>query len=144
MKPSECKCNCEPRCCTLESIDIDVEDCSSILSSCTGENCRQHERVVESVIVFEPEFDITIHQMNRKEIEEQYSDTELLFADGFDDAIVGVSQQFNSLSVAYNKNKCIEILMTRDKMSREEAMEYFEYNIVGAYVGQHTPSFIER
>ena len=82
--------------------------------------------------------------MNRKEIEEQYSDTELLFADGFDDAIVGVSQQFNSLSVAYNKNKCIEILMTRDKMSREEAMEYFEYNIVGAYVGQHTPSFIER
>ena len=36
-----CKCNCEPRCCTLKSTDIDIEDCSSILSSCTGENCQQ-------------------------------------------------------------------------------------------------------
>ena len=38
-----CKCNCEPRCCTLKSTDIDVEDCSSILSSCTGENCGKEE-----------------------------------------------------------------------------------------------------
>ena len=82
--------------------------------------------------------------MNRKEIEETYQDTPLLFADGFDKAIVGVSQQFNSLSVAYDRNKCIEILMTRDSMTQLEAIEYFEYNVVGAYVGEHTPSFIER
>ena len=80
--------------------------------------------------------------MNRKEIEETYQDTPLLFADGFDKAIVGVSQQFNSLSVAYDKSKCIEIL--KKDMSEDEAMEYFDFNIVGAYVGEHTPSFIER
>ena len=80
--------------------------------------------------------------MNRKEIELTYQDIPLLFADGFDKAIVGVSQQFNSLSVAYDKSKCIEIL--KKDMSEDEAMEYFEYNIAGAYIGQHTPSFIER
>jgi len=80
--------------------------------------------------------------MNRKEIAEQYP--ELLVADGFDEAILGVSQQFNSLSVAYDRNKCIEILMTRDNMTQLEAVEYFEFNVVGSYMGQYTPSFIER
>ena len=82
--------------------------------------------------------------MNRKEIEEAYQDTPLLFADGFDKAIVGVSRTFNKLSVTYDTNKCIKTLMSRDKMSREEAIEYFEYNVVGSYVGDSTPSFIER
>jgi hypothetical protein len=80
--------------------------------------------------------------MNRKEIAENYP--ELLVADGFDKAILGVSQQFNSLSVAYDRNKCIEILMTRDNMTQLEAVEYFEYNVIGSYMGEHTPSFIER
>ena len=53
-----CSCKCEPRCCTLPSIDTDVEDCSSIHSDCTGENCREHERVVE----FNADFNLdTIH-----------------------------------------------------------------------------------
>ena len=80
--------------------------------------------------------------MNRKEIAEQYP--ELLVADGFDKAIIGVSTSFNKKSVAYDTSKCIKILMTRDRMSREEAIEYFEYNVVGSYMGDHTPSFIER
>ena len=80
--------------------------------------------------------------MNRKEIAEQYP--ELLVADGFDKAIIGVSTSFNKKSVAYDITKCINILIKRDKMSREEAIEYFEYNVAGAYVGDHTPTFIER
>ena len=80
--------------------------------------------------------------MNRTEIAEQYP--ELLVADGFDKAIIGVARTFNKLSVCYDTNKCINILIKRDKMSREEAIEYFEYNVVGSYVGDHTPSFIER
>ena len=80
--------------------------------------------------------------MNRKKISEQYP--ELLIADGFDKAIIGVSTSFNKMSVAYDTNKCIKILMSRDNMSREEAIEYFEYNVAGAYVGEHTPTFSER
>ena len=82
--------------------------------------------------------------MNRKEIESTYQDIPLLFADGFDKAIVGVSRTFNKLSVCYDTNKCIKTLMTRDNMTQLEAVEYFEYNVIGSYMGKHTPSFIER
>ena len=80
--------------------------------------------------------------MNKKEIAEKYP--ELLVADGFDKAIIGVSRTFNKLSVTYDTNKCIKTLMTRDSMTQLEAIEYFEYNVVGAYLGDNTPSFIER
>jgi len=80
--------------------------------------------------------------MNKTKIKEEYQDIPLLFADGFDKAILGISQQFNTLSVAYDKKKCIEIL--KKNMSEDEAIEYFYFNIVGAYVGDHTPSFIDR
>ena len=81
-----------------------------------------------------------ISMVKRKQIEENYPDSELLFADGFDDAIIGVAQQFNIMSVAYNRDKCIEILMK--DMDQLEAIEYFEFNVIGAYVGEHTPTFI--
>jgi len=41
----------------------------------------------------------------------------------------------------YNQDHCIEILMDRDAMSYEEAVEYFEYNVIGAYMGEKTPMF---
>jgi hypothetical protein len=47
-----------------------------------------------------------------------------------------------SVCVAYDKDKIIEILM-RD-MSEEEAIEYFEYNILGAWMGAYTPCFVSR
>ena len=80
--------------------------------------------------------------MNVKQIQEFYPD--LLLADGFDKAIIGVAQTFNNLSIAYDKNKIIQILRTRDKMSETDAREYFDFNIAGAYVGEHTPTFIEK
>ena len=83
--------------------------------------------------------------MTREEIEQNYSEDKLLFADGFDEAIIGVAQQFNSLSVAYDKDKCISILMTQDEeMTIDDAEEYFSFNIIGSYVGKHTPSFIYK
>ncbi len=66
---------------------------------------------------------------------------ELICADGFDDCIVGIAQQFNKDFVIYDREKVLAKLMT-DGMSREEAEEYFEFNIVGAYVGESTPAFI--
>jgi len=78
--------------------------------------------------------------MKRKEIENKYLDSSLLFADGFDEAIIGIAQQFNTISVAYDKKQCITILMK--DMNQLEATEYFEYNVVGAYVGENTPTFI--
>lgn len=64
-----------------------------------------------------------------------YEDEEFLKADGFDDAIIGVDE--TEMRLIYSVSKCIEILM-RD-MSEEEALEYFSYNVSGAYMGEKTP-----
>ena len=64
-----------------------------------------------------------------------YENEEFLKADGFDDAIIGVDEV--EMRLIYSVSKCIEILM-RD-MSEEEALEYFSYNVSGAYMGEKTP-----
>lgn len=68
-------------------------------------------------------------------------DESVLMADGFEDALVGYVQQFNTILALYDRGKCIEILMKRDGMSEDEAEEFFEFNVQGAYAGAHTPAF---
>jgi len=66
-----------------------------------------------------------------------------LLADGFDEAILGMCMQFGQEHVvAYDYDKCLEILKDRDDMSIDEAIEYMEYNVVGAYMGVYSPVFI--
>ena len=65
---------------------------------------------------------------------------ELIFYHEFEDAFVGLAWQFNHQAVIYNRQKCIEILMSHD-MSEDEAIEYFEFNYLGAYLGESTPIF---
>ena len=69
---------------------------------------------------------------------------EILLADGFEDAFVGVAQIFNEFVAVYDMAKCLGILMTRDGMTYEEADEYFTFNVTGAYVGKRTPAFLIR
>jgi hypothetical protein len=59
-----------------------------------------------------------------------------LLADGLDQAIMGIDSVDNR--VIYNINVVIDILMKQD-MDFDEAMEYFEFNIQGAFVGEKTP-----
>lgn len=81
----------------------------------------------------------------KEKLQEKHSYKELLFADGFDEAILGVAWSFDKpLSVAYDKAKCINILMKRDKMNESDAEEFFNYNVEGAYVGEQTPVFLEK
>ena len=70
-------------------------------------------------------------------------DDELLFADGFDEAILGVAQRFNDTFVVYDKQKVLAIMVERDGMTHQEAMEFFDFNIVGAFVGPRTPAFMD-
>lgn len=70
-------------------------------------------------------------------------DTELLFLSEveFDEAILGVAERIGQEPVvAYDTTKVVEILSR--SMSVDEAYEYFDYNILGAYVGDKTPLFI--
>ncbi len=66
---------------------------------------------------------------------------EALLADGFDEALIGVAQQFKNSVALYDTNKCIAILVDRDGMTEEEAIEYIDYNILGAYMGENAPIF---
>lgn len=76
----------------------------------------------------------------KKDILDYHPD--LIFYDEFNDCIVGVVEKFGvELCVCYDKEKVINKLVA-DGMSVDEAFEYFEFNIIGAYVGEHTPSFI--
>lgn len=70
-------------------------------------------------------------------------DTDLLFLseEEFDEAIIGVSERMGEEPVvAYDTTKIVEILSR--SMTVDEAYEYFEFNILGAYVGLKTPVFI--
>ena len=79
---------------------------------------------------------------NLQFVKDNYPD--VLIADGFDDAIIGIAERYGMNSVVlYDKNKCVKIMQDRDNMTEEEAIEFFNYNIVGAYMGEYTPCFAE-
>lgn len=67
-----------------------------------------------------------------------YSD-DILFADGFNEAIIGFEP--NMWKVVYSRSKVIEILMK--DMSEEDAIECAEYNTFNAYVGEKTPLWVD-
>ena len=73
------------------------------------------------------------------EIIEAIGDESILIADGFDDAVIGID--LASMRVVYSVERCIEILI-REGMDVEDAIEHFDYNVSGAYVGDQTPIFI--
>ena len=67
---------------------------------------------------------------------------EALLADGFDAALIGIMCRATKDPVAlYDYEKCIEVLMDREGVDYAEAVEWFEFNTLGAWVGEHTPAF---
>jgi hypothetical protein len=44
----------------------------------------------------------------------------------------------------YDRGKCLKILQADQNMSYEEAEEFFEFNVLGAWVGEQTPMFVDR
>jgi hypothetical protein len=68
-----------------------------------------------------------------------------LFADGFDDALIGVHfDRMNGLHrIVYDKDRMIERLMIRDDMTLDESIEYLEFNTWSAYAGKGTPIYVE-
>ncbi len=65
-----------------------------------------------------------------------------LFADGFEGAFIGIGIQFTREVAIYDYDDCVKILMDRDGMDEEDAIEFLEFNVTGAYVGPHTPVFL--
>ena len=83
--------------------------------------------------------------MTREEIEQHLQDIgqSALLMDGFDEALIGFSQRLNEpLLAVYKWQRMVQILKNRDKMSYEDAVEYIEYNCIGAWIGEQTPIIV--
>ena len=71
-------------------------------------------------------------------------DPETMKMDGYDDCIVGIVEGFGSTRLlCYDKEKVLERLMANG-MEYDEAQEYYEFNMLGAFVGEGTPCFIDK
>jgi hypothetical protein len=77
-------------------------------------------------------------QNNIDKIIEMYPDETFLIVSDMDEAIIGVD--INTFRLVYSVEKIYEVLMK--SMSREDAIDYFDYNILGAYMGDMTPIFV--
>ena len=66
--------------------------------------------------------------------------------DGHDNAIIGPAfiwrDQTHVSVLVYNAEIIRDNLVREDGMSLEEAREFIEFNIEGAYVGPHTPVLV--
>ena len=74
-----------------------------------------------------------------EQILETYYEEVFMIADGFDDAIIGVDESVPRL--VYSSDKCIQILVD-EGMDYMDAIEHFDYNVRGSYMGEKTPLFI--
>ena len=71
-----------------------------------------------------------------KQIMEQFPETNFYAAEGLDSAIIGVDERGERL--VYSVAKILDALMV-DGLTYEEALEYYEFNVGGAYWGEKTP-----
>lgn len=102
-------------------------------SDCLNSTFIRPELIEQAMEMYKAEI---AHKGNKLEhILEWFSDEEILVADGFDEAIIGIDANSNRL--IYSVSKCIEILSK--SMTEEEAVEYFDYNIQSAHMGDKTP-----
>lgn len=63
-------------------------------------------------------------------------DESIIVLDGYDECIIGIVDG----CACYSVNKIIKKLM--EEMSLDEALQYFEYNIEGMYLGEYTPKYL--
>ena len=78
--------------------------------------------------------------MDKEYLMEILAEEDCLTADGFDDALVGFTCGADLVAV-YDVQKMIEILIM-EGMEHDDAVEHLDYNVIGAYVGEKTPLYI--
>jgi hypothetical protein len=68
--------------------------------------------------------------------------TEALYPTDLKEAIIGMVERYGqSPLILIDKIKCLEIFKKRDGMTLEEAEEFFDFNVIGAWMGEGTPCF---
>ena len=78
----------------------------------------------------------TLHEVTGEEVE-------CWVADGLEDALLGYGEQGMHTVAVYDYDKCIEIFMTREGGTQEEAVDHMSYNVTGTSFESKTPVFVE-
>ncbi len=64
-----------------------------------------------------------------------------IILDGFEDCIIGITEEYGcGPRLLYSVNSIIKKLM--EDMSEEDALEYYQYNILGGHFGEQNPIFL--
>jgi hypothetical protein len=66
----------------------------------------------------------------------------IVYPTGFEDCIVGVGERFGGPPVAVLDLEKMLTRLEKDGMTRDEALEYFEFNILGAHIGEENPVYL--
>lgn len=66
-----------------------------------------------------------------------------LMLDGFDEALIGLGTQFCHDVAIYSYEKCVDILVSNG-LTHQDAEEYLEFNVAGAWVGNNTPVLLRE
>ncbi len=102
--------------------EFDVIDMDVAVLDLGGSQIPKHPTLLDSIV-------------------EYNEDEEILKADGFDDAVIGID--LGTMRLVYSVTRCLEILIVEDEMSLEDAIEHFDFNVRGSYVGEKTPIWCE-
>jgi hypothetical protein len=90
-------------------------------------------------------WEMPTYTRTRAELQQALEELEesTLLMDGFDEAFIGWSRRINEpLLAVYDYDAIIKVCIERDGMDFEEAVEYVDYNVVGAWVGEQTPIIV--
>lgn len=78
----------------------------------------------------------------REDLAEQNPDAVLW--DGLDAALIGIAHRCGQPALAvYDYQLCVEAF-EQEGMTYEEAVEWLDFNVVGAWVGPNTPVMLVR
>jgi hypothetical protein len=69
---------------------------------------------------------------------------DIVILDGYEEALIGISNLPNIGYVAvYSSSDIIKNLIENDLMDLDTAEDYFLYNILGSYIGDKSPIFVD-
>lgn len=71
-----------------------------------------------------------------------YDENELLIMNGYDDCIIGIVEQFGRPQIVCYDQALVIKKLQKDGMTYEEAVEFWSYNQLGAYVSEANPCFL--
>lgn len=68
----------------------------------------------------------------------------MLQADGFEKALIGTGRRCGQPDIkVYSIPRALAILMGDQELSYDEAVEHLEYNVIGSWVGEETPIWVD-